>query len=153
MRVGLTRSTSLPGTVVASYVVWGKLFRFIPQTVGWETQLAKVTIMNTLDATDGRDRSIDSLDVIFDALGHSYRRTVIEELDRNGRLGVDELAERVAEGDDSVAVSEVHAALAHNHLSRLDAAGVITYDTGTQTCELDAARTVRAVLAAAREQV
>lgn len=96
-------------------------------------------------AIDGREQSTDSLDMAFDLLAHSYRRTVIEELERDAPQHVTEMAQQIAEREDERERS-VQVELAHRHLPRLDDADVIDYDTSTQQCKLDRAETVRAVL-------
>jgi hypothetical protein len=97
-------------------------------------------------AAVGRGQSEEALDRAFDVLAHAYRRTVVEELEREAPLELEALAERVAERDGSISVESAKLELAHRHLPRLDDAGVVAYDASDRLCDLDQATTVRSVM-------
>ena len=101
---------------------------------------------------DGREDAEATLDTVFDALAHPYRRRVIEELERDAPLDYVALAQRVAAGEDAT-TKRIRVELAHRHLPRLDEAGVVEYHPDSGQCDLGDAETGRSILDAVDDVV
>lgn len=100
-----------------------------------------------------RDEAIDEL---FDVLADRSRRSVVAELVHDGPTDLESLAERLADEVESMSRSDAEIRLVHNHLPRLEEAGVVSYDHAERQCEFaraDTAASVRRVLHAARSCV
>lgn len=95
-----------------------------------------------------RTHSAEDLDEVFDTLAHESRRAIIEGLERGEQRHLDDLVDLLVDESAAVTRTDVRVALIHNHLPRLQAADVITYDDETQVVELEDAVAERAVLAA-----
>lgn len=87
------------------------------------------------NATD-EDPSREALDAAFETLANGCRRTVIEELEESDGLTLDELTTRVAERSDHRSTDDAEIALVHNHLPKLEDAGVVRDEVGRAEYEL-----------------
>lgn len=69
-------------------------------------------------------------------LADGARRRVVAELIRDGPLGVEALARRLAAESDGMSHRTAAIRLVHSHLPQLEAADVVSYDHGERRCEL-----------------
>ena len=105
----------------------------------------------TRTTLDGRRRTgtplnADDIARMLDVLAHPHRRAALRALQDAGWLSLDVLARAVlarrdvaATGDDRPPLAAVRIQLHHTHLPKLDAAGVITYDSddGRARCTVE----------------
>jgi len=98
------------------------------------------------------DRGNERLNLAFRVLSDPCRRAVVDALAAEGSADVDELAERVSAG---LGWPErlVQTALVHQHLPKLEAAGVVSFDADEGRVEREDLRLVRSVLCSARTAV
>lgn len=81
-----------------------------------------------------------SADVAFDLLSDRDRRTIVSHLlDQNASVSLDDLVDAVAAAIESVdeppSRDRIRVALVHNHLPRLDDAGIIEYHLDSEQVE------------------
>lgn len=83
------------------------------------------------------DSDPDAIDAVFDALAHERRRVVLRHvIDLPGWVGLDELADDIhdrgnrADGDlpGWDGYERIRCTLYHNHLPKLDHAGIVEFD-------------------------
>lgn len=75
---------------------------------------------------------------VFDALSASDRRTALRTLRRRSSgVGLDALAEAVADRATDAREADVRARLHHAHLPMLDELGLVEYDASEQTARCD----------------
>ncbi|WP_225335691.1 DUF7344 domain-containing protein [Halomicrobium urmianum] len=97
------------------------------------------------EAADESER--ERIDRLYDVLDHDCRRFVLRSLLDHRTLALADLAELIAERDHDVAFPDVpeaavlrtYASLHHNHLPKLDEAGLVTYDEEAELVSLSAA--------------
>ncbi|PSQ48749.1 hypothetical protein BRD15_04745 [Halobacteriales archaeon SW_6_65_15] len=88
-------------------------------------------------------RVVEDVSSAFELLQDARRRGVLYTVKRNGETSVEEVAHRIAaweSADDQRATEPkaVETSLVHSHLPKLDAAGVIDYDSKRGSVELAA---------------
>ena len=96
---------------------------------------------NPSQRKDGSASADPSLDTIFDILSHSYRRQILFFLSRteDDLATVADLVTHISEhesGDETSTQrtrSAVDVALHHNHLPKLEDAGIVEFDTRSET--------------------
>lgn len=81
------------------------------------------------------------LNAVFDLLSDDYRRYVLYYLNENGDAPIEELATYIRERESGEAVDDdaLHGLvvqLHHNHLPRLDDAGMVDYEEGRMRARL-----------------
>lgn len=73
-------------------------------------------------------------DELFECLADPSRQRVVRHLREHGRSSVDDLAAAVAgAADEDRRVERTRLGLHHNHLPKLEAAGVLEYDQASET--------------------
>jgi hypothetical protein len=78
-----------------------------------------------------RDRDDDSFDELFEVLSHEYRRYILWSLaDPDGRTD-EPIRTTLFAGDDEPDILRIE--LRHNHLPKLDDAGLVDWDPETET--------------------
>ncbi|ODR80886.1 hypothetical protein BG842_02510 [Haladaptatus sp. W1] len=97
---------------------------------------------NTSQRADSSPSPNLSLDTIFDTLSHSYRRLILSYLSQteNDLATIDDLVTVISKHESETETrmqctqdDTVRVALQHNHLPKLDDAGVIEFDTRSET--------------------
>lgn len=72
---------------------------------------------------------VEDVDRFYRALADSRRRIAIRVLDQRASLDLDELAEAISRREpDHVDPETVKVSLVHQHVSLMEAAGIVTYD-------------------------
>ncbi|GAA0242522.1 hypothetical protein ACFFQF_19845 [Haladaptatus pallidirubidus] len=107
------------------------------------------------------DDTTAQLDQIFDILAHNHRRHALSYLIArdDGVASITELLECVGEsapdgvtGDtDSESTKNLQLSLTHIHLPKMDAAGIIDYDTRSETAHYHETRRLEQYLALAEK--
>ena len=95
------------------------------------------------DSGTSDSQTPEDIDAIFKCLAGHRRRLLIETLSTmSGSVGVEELVQRISEGDirtpgttSDDRLNEVTISLLHTHLPKMDEAGVVEVDHETKTIQ------------------